>query len=105
MKNVMRALKSSDSFVEGKGREIFLKDQPLQSNAKYDARLILENDSSIWLEVNSKAVGLYELMMGALEGGVVKCYEDGDLHDEVSLKEVFALRHEGRRSLGRALHF
>jgi hypothetical protein len=92
MQSVVRALKSSDSLVEDKGREIFLKDQLLQSSAKYDVRLILENDSSIWLEVNSKAVGLYGLMMGALEGGIVRCYEDGDLHDQMSLKEAFRIK-------------
>jgi hypothetical protein len=92
MQNVVRTLKSSDSLVEDEEWGIFLKDQLLQSSAKYDVRLILENNSSIWLEVKSKAVGLYRLMMSALEGGVVRCYEDGDLNDEVSLKEVFRIK-------------
>lgn len=92
MRNVMRSLKSSDSFVEVEERGIFLKDQLLRSSAKYDARLILENDSSMWLEVNFKAVGLYELIIIALEGGVVRCYEDGDWGNEVGLKEIFRIK-------------
>ncbi|MBB4224182.1 hypothetical protein [Variovorax guangxiensis] len=92
MQSVIGSLKSSDSFVEGGKQEILLKDQLLQSHAEYDARLMLESDFSIWMEVNSKAIGLYGLMINSLKGGVVKCYEDGDLNDEVSLKEAFRIK-------------
>ena len=46
----------------------------------------------MWMEVNSKALGLHDLMMNSLKGGVARCYEDGDLHDEVSLKEAFRIK-------------
>jgi len=92
MQSVIGSLKSSGSFVEGNEQEIFLKDQLLQSHAEYDARLILEGDLSMWMEVNSKALGLHDLMMNSLKGGVARCYEDGDLHDEVSLKEAFRIK-------------
>lgn len=94
MQCVIGFLRSSDAFIEAKGQEIYLKDPLLKSLAEYDARLILESDLSIWLELNFRATGLYDLMKKALKDGVVRCYEDGDLSDEVSLKEVFLVGGE-----------
>lgn len=94
MQCVIGSLKSSDACIKVEGREIYLKDQLLQSVAQYDAKLTLEGDLSVWLEVHFRSMGLYDLFQKALRGGDVKCYEDGDLNDEVSLKEVFRIKGE-----------
>ncbi|MFS2099646.1 hypothetical protein ACCC97_11830 [Variovorax sp. Varisp85] len=92
MQCVIGSLKSSEACIKVEGREIYLKDQLLQSVAQYDVKLTLEGNLSVWLEVNFRSMGLYDLFQKALGGGGVKCYEDGDVNDEVSLKEVFRIK-------------
>jgi len=88
----MNSLMVSEACVKAQAREVYLKDQELQTPAEYDARLIQEGNQSIWMEINLKSVNLYRLIHSSLSGGVVRCYEDGDLDDEVSLKEAFRIK-------------
>lgn len=90
--HVMRYLKTSNACVKSKNDEIHLKDWSLQTSAEYDARLTESHDQSIWLEINFRSVGLYNLILEAVNGGAIRCYENGDLGDEVSLKEAFRIK-------------
>lgn len=90
--DVIKSLILSEACVKAQAREVYLKDQELKTPAEYDARLIQEGDQSIWMEINLKSVNLYKLVYSSLSGGVVRCYEDGDLDDEVSLKEAFRIK-------------
>lgn len=55
-------------------------------------RMTQESDRSLWLEVNFRSLSLCKLVQGALSGRVVGCFEDGDLDDEVTLKEAFRIK-------------
>ena len=90
--HVMDSLKSNDACIKAQALEVCLKDRELQTLAEYDARLIQEGDRSLWLEVNFRSLNLYNLVQGALSGRVVKCFEDGDWDDEVTLKEAFRIK-------------
>ena len=90
--HVMDSLKSSDACVKAQALEVCLKDQELQTLAAYDVRLTQESDRSLWLEVNFRSLNLCNLVQGALSGRVVRCFEDGDLDDEVTLKEAFRIK-------------
>ncbi|MGJ7535944.1 MULTISPECIES: hypothetical protein [unclassified Variovorax] len=94
MQRVIDSLKSSDAYIKSQEQEICLKDRLLQSAAEYDARLILESNFSMWLEVNFRSMKLYDLVRNALHGEAVRCYEDGDLDCEVSLKGAFRIKDE-----------
>ncbi|MGU7773980.1 hypothetical protein ACV229_27845 [Burkholderia sp. MR1-5-21] len=90
--HVMDSLKSSDACVKVQAQEILLKGREMQALAEYDARLLKEGDLSLWMDVNFKSLNLYNLVQGALSGRVVGCFEDGDLDDEVTLKEEFRIK-------------
>ncbi|MGJ7607412.1 hypothetical protein ACSFA7_23965 [Variovorax sp. LT1R20] len=92
--NVMKSLILSEACVKVQAREVYLKDKELQTPSEYDARLIQEGDQSIWMELNLKSRNLYKLVHSSLSGGGVRCYEDGDLNDEISLKEAFRIKDE-----------
>jgi antitoxin component YwqK of YwqJK toxin-antitoxin module len=92
MSSFIDSLKSSEACIKAREREVYLKDQFLKTVAEYDAKLILEGDFSIWLEVNFRSMELYELVQKALSGGVARYYEDDNLNDEVNLKEVFRIK-------------
>ncbi|WP_071769659.1 hypothetical protein [Burkholderia ubonensis] len=90
--HVMDSLKSSDACVKVQALEVCLKDRELQTLAEYDARLTQEDDRSIWLEVNFRSPNLYNLVRGALSGRIVRCFEDGDWGDEVTLKQAIRIK-------------
>lgn len=89
---VINSLKSSDACIKTQEQGVCLKDRELQTLAEYDVRLIQENDRSLWLEVNFRSLNLYNLMQEALGSGVVRCFEDGELDDEVTLKDAFRIK-------------
>jgi len=91
-RHVMDVLKASTAYVKGQGQEICLKDIELKSSADYDARLIEEDETSFWLEVNFRSPSLYRLLQNALEGRPVRCFENGDIDDDVTLKEAFHIK-------------
>lgn len=49
---VMDVLKASTASIKGQGQEIYLKDAEFKSSSGYDARLIQEDQTSFWLEIN-----------------------------------------------------
>ncbi|RQR42334.1 hypothetical protein DIE22_02060 [Burkholderia sp. Bp9142] len=89
---VIDSLKSSDACVKAQAQEVCLKDRDLQTLAEYDARLTKESDRALRLEVNFRSPNLYNLVQGALSSRVVRCFEDGDWDDEVTLKEAFRIK-------------
>jgi hypothetical protein len=92
VERVMQSLKLSDSCTKKQVQEVYLKDKELKTTAEYDAKLSQETDKSIWLEINFKSPNLYKLLQDSLKGASVRCYEDGDLSDEVSLEEAFRIK-------------
>ena len=89
---LMEELKTSDACVGTLEDDVSLKDRGLGSAAKYDVRLKCEDAKSIWLEVNFRSPSLYRLVHETLDGATVRCFEDGDLDDEVTLKEAFRIK-------------
>jgi len=89
---VMDVLKASTAYIKGQGQEICLKDTELKSSADYDARLIEEDETSFWLEVNFRSPCLYRLLENALGGRPIRCFENGDIDDDVTLKEAFRIK-------------
>lgn len=92
VQRLMDKLKTSDACVGSRENDVSLKDRGLGSAAKYDVRLKCEDAKSIWLEVNFRSPSLYRLIHEALHGASVRCFEDGDLDDEVTLKEAFRIK-------------
>ncbi|MBR8060216.1 hypothetical protein [Burkholderia dolosa] len=92
VQHVIDSLKSSDACIKAQAQGVCLKDRELQTQAEYDVRLTQDGDRSVWLEVNFRSVTLYNLMQRALGSGVVRCFEDGDLGDEVTLKDAFRIK-------------
>ncbi|WP_233830156.1 hypothetical protein [Paraburkholderia sp. ZP32-5] len=93
-RHVMDVLRASAACIRGQGQEICLKDSELKSSAEYDACLMQEDEKSLWLKVNFRSPCLYRLLQDALEGRPVRCFEDGDIDDEVTLKEAFRIKGE-----------
>ncbi|WP_454722736.1 MULTISPECIES: hypothetical protein [Cupriavidus] len=89
---VIDSLKSSGACVKAQAQEVCLKDRDLQTLAGYDARLTKESDRVLWLEVNFRSPNLYNLVQEALNSRVVRCFEDGDWDDEVTLKQAFRIK-------------
>lgn len=92
VRRLMEELKTSDACVGSRANDVSLKDRGLGSAAKYDVRLKCEDEKSVWLEVNFRSPTLYRLVHETLRGASVRCFEDGDLDDEVTLKEAFRIK-------------
>ncbi|WP_025113564.1 hypothetical protein [Pseudomonas sp. H1h] len=87
---VMKELEGSGACVRvQQPGDLYLKDQSLNSSADYDARLIYESESVLWLQVNFKSLSLYQTMLSALGGSDYRCLEDGDDDEKMPLKEAF----------------
>jgi hypothetical protein len=90
--NVMKKVGGSGACVRvQQSGDLYLKDQSLNSSADYDARLIYESESVLWLQVNFKSLSLYQAMLPALGDSNYRCLEDGDDDEEVPLKEAFCI--------------
>ncbi|SIO72264.1 hypothetical protein SAMN05444172_8654 [Burkholderia sp. GAS332] len=89
---VMDVLKASAACVKAQGREVCLKDRDLKALSDYDIRLTKEDEKSLWLEVNFRSPDLYRLLQEALDGRSVRCFEDGDQDDEVTLEEALRIK-------------
>ncbi|WP_080419204.1 hypothetical protein [Burkholderia ubonensis] len=92
MWHVIDSLKSSDACIKAQAQGVCLKNRELQTLAEYDVRLIQDGDRSVWLEVNFRSPNLCNLMQEALGNAVVRCFEDGDFDDEVTLKDAFRIK-------------
>lgn len=92
VQHVIDLLKSSDACIKTQVQGVCLKDRELQTLAEYDVRLTKENDRSLWLEVNFKSLNLYNSVREVLGSRRVRCFEDGDLDDEVTLKDAFRIK-------------
>jgi hypothetical protein len=92
LEDVMDLLKSSDACVRAEKFEIYLKDLELKTLAEYDAKLTQDSDQSLWLEVNFKSINLYNLIQKILNNRSIRCFENGDLDDEATLKEAFRIK-------------
>lgn len=90
--HVINTLGRSGACVHAENGDVYLKDKSLDNNAAYDIRLIYENESTLWLQVNVKSANLYTLVLNTLSDNVFKCFEDGDAESEVALNEVFRLK-------------
>ncbi|MBT9264124.1 hypothetical protein KKQ10_04530 [Pseudomonas sp. MG-9] len=89
---VMSEVEGSDACVRVQPGDLYLKDRSLNSSADYDARLIHENESVLWLQVNFKSLSLYQTMLSALGDSAYRCLEDGEEDEEVQLKEAFRIK-------------
>ncbi|MDL5601542.1 hypothetical protein PGC34_12190 [Pseudomonas kribbensis] len=90
---VMKEIEDSDACVRAQQPgDLYLKDQSLNSSADYDARVIYESESVLWLQVNFKSLSLYQTMLSALGDSDYRCLEDGDDDEEVPLKEAFRIK-------------
>lgn len=88
---VMKKIKGSDACIRAQqSGDLYLKDQSLNSSADYDARLIYESGSVLWLQVNFKSLNLYQTLLSALGDSDYRCLEEGD--DEVPLKDAFRIK-------------
>lgn len=92
VQGIMEALKASSACIGTRFDEVLLKDRRLASLATYDIRLIKEEGETLWLEVNFGSFDLLQLLEDAFAGDSVRCFEDGDLHDEVSLGAALRIR-------------
>lgn len=90
--HVMDVLKASAACSKAQGPEVCLKDRDLKTLADYDVRLTKEDEKSLWLEVNFRSSDLYRLLQEALSGRPVRCFEDGDQDDEVTLQEALRIK-------------
>jgi ribosomal protein S6 len=89
---VTDVLKASAACVTAQGREVCLKDWGLKTFADYDIKLTKEDEKTLWLEVNFRSRDLYRLLQEALNDRLVKCFEDDDLDDGVTLKEALRIK-------------
>ncbi|MBK3463845.1 hypothetical protein [Pseudomonas sp. MF6776] len=87
--HVIDEVKESSSCVRSHNGDLYLKDHSLNSSGDYDARLIYEDERSLWLQVNFQSAALYALLKAALDGRDFRCFEDGGEDEEVDLNEAF----------------
>lgn len=91
-RQVMQRLRSSADCVRAEEQVVQIKDPALVSGADYDLCLTVESEHALWLELLFKTPALYGWLQGALQGCSFRCFEDGDLDDEVALDQVFCVR-------------
>lgn len=93
LQRVIEKLRTSQAYVgEGDGA-IWLKDQKQSTLAVYDVRLTKLDSLSAWLEVNFRSLNLHELFDDSLAGANLRCFEDGDFDDEMTLREAFRIKN------------
>ncbi|WP_153787806.1 hypothetical protein [Pseudomonas sp. EMN2] len=93
LQRVIERLRTSQTHVEESEGVVCLKDQKQSTLAVYDVRLTRLDSLSAWLEVNFRSLELYELFSTSLAGANVRCFEDGDFDDEVTLREAFRIKN------------
>ncbi|MDH0730573.1 hypothetical protein N5F23_20995 [Pseudomonas sichuanensis] len=93
LQRVIERLRTSQAHVEEGEGVVCLKDQKQSTLAVYDVRFTRFESFSAWLEVNFSSLELYELFSTSLAGSNVRCFEDGNLDDEVTLREAFRIKN------------